>query len=423
MRKLLLLLLLFAAPLSANSLILDTTTKSLEINLSAAGSVDYIVSWADNTTTAFTPGMEQGNLTGSGDATIVPAPAGSTQRQIKWVSVRNRSTTAANVVQLQVDDSGTEYVVGPDVTLGAGESLRWDAEGELEVFAASGARKERSTYTNGYGGVSMSLYKAGPTTEAAGRYHAYAVSSGNPGAWSPGTPGLAGYNTDCSVDTNATNPVGASESGGFYLPDPASGAYYLTNFNVSGTQAMMGELVDVLWYDTGAVVTTTTGQTITMPGALPARDAQGTTAGEGVNAAILVTTATTQAGAVTTITLTYHNSDGTGSRTASIPSFPATAVAGTFVPFTLAAGDRGISSADTLTLGTTLSAGAISVVLYRVLAQAPVPTANVGSVFSPIAVFDQPGIRIWNDTCLWLNYLQTTTTAATAFGTVTIMER
>jgi hypothetical protein len=48
-------------------------------------------------------------------------------------------------------------------------------------------------------------------------------------------------------------------------------------------------------------------------------------------------------------------------------SFPATAVAGTLVPFQLATGDRGVQSVQSVTLGTSYVAGAISLVLFRII--------------------------------------------------------
>ena len=92
---------------------------------------------------------------------------------------------------------------------------------------------------------------------------------------------------------------------------------------------------------------------------------------------IEVSTATTNAGAITNTTLTYTNSAGTAGRTGTISSFPATAVAGTFVPFSLQAGDDGVRSIQTLTLGTSYGGGTIHLVAYRVLAgPLSVMTAN-----------------------------------------------
>jgi hypothetical protein len=219
-----------------------------------------------------------------------------------------------------------------------------------------------------------------------------------------------------SCDTAAD----ATIAGAHVIPDPASGSFYLTDIGWGSTVAHLYQFTDLVWYNTGIAVTTTTGQNITQP-TLPARDLNGTNNGDGWVAAIYVTTATTNAGAVTNTTLTYTDSDGNAGNTGTIASFPATAVAGTLAPFRLAAGDRGIRSIQTITLGTSYGGGAISLIHYRKLASIPHPLALVGAV-SPS--FGPPGIRLYNDTCLWGPiYLASATTVTAVAGTVSIMER
>jgi hypothetical protein len=120
--------------------------------------------------------------------------------------------------------------------------------------------------------------------------------------------------------------------------------------------------------NSGLVVTTTTAQAIT-PVAIPARDTFDTANGDGVLAGFLVTTATTNAGAITNMTISYTNSAGVAGRTGTVTSFPATAVIGSFIPVNLQAGDKGIQSVQSVTFGTSLAAGAVSLVLYRVVRQ------------------------------------------------------
>ena len=49
---------------------LDATNKSIELATGSAGSVDWAVSWVDATTTTFTPGDNQGNVTTATTTTI-----------------------------------------------------------------------------------------------------------------------------------------------------------------------------------------------------------------------------------------------------------------------------------------------------------------------------------------------------------------
>lgn len=173
-------------------------------------------------------------------------------------------------------------------------------------------------------------------------------------------------------------------------------------------------LVDRLWGDV-PVVTTTTGQAVTSP-TWPARDVSASTAGAGVYLALECSSATGNGGAITNTTVTYTNSGGTGSKTATLPSFPATAPAGTWVPFSLAAGDVGVRSVQTVTLGTSYVSGAIHVVVFRLIAQIPVPTANVATLLD----WDQLGLpSIWDNSVLQLVYWPTGTAVGSVAGSFT----
>lgn len=128
---------------------------------------------------------------------------------------------------------------------------------------------------------------------------------------------------------------------------------------------------------------------------------------------IEVSTATTNGSAVTNTTLTYTNQSGTGSKTATISSFPATAVAGTFVPFQLAAGDTGVRSIQTLTLGTSYGGGTIHLVAYRVLARVPCLVANSASSIDPVS---SSFTRCFDNTVPQLLFMPSATTAVTVHG-------
>ena len=138
--------------------------------------------------------------------------------------------------------------------------------------------------------------------------------------------------------------------------------------------------------------------------------------------AILVTGATTNVGAITNTTLSYTDSDGNAGNTATIASFPATAVVGTLVPFQLAAGDRGVRSIESITLGTSYAGGSISLVLLRKLASIPNPVANVGGIMNKL-VNEPTGTKIFNGTALFLSYMSSATTATTLSGTIQVVGR
>lgn len=389
-------------------ILLDATTHTLEATTSAAVSTNYVISYVDITSSTFVPASAQGNITTATTTTVVSAPAGSTQRQIKLASFYNNGS-AAQTVTVKKDISGTEYIIISAV-IAAGESLQYTDGNGWEILDRAGRVKSAATQDTGYTGRQAAFYKVGTAPEAAGQWYSWAKDSGNPGAWGPGTPGLNGRATDGTT---------ASDNGCFLIQNPTTGNNYLTNYAAAASVVCQPWVFDVLWVNSGLVVTTTTAQAIA-PVALPARDINGSTNGEGVWAGILVTTATTNAGAITNMTMSYTNSDGTAGKTATIASFPATAVIGTVVWFQLAAGDKGVRSVQSVTLGTSLVAGAVSLILARPLANQPNLVANVGGVDTPP---QNPGVRLYNGTCALPIGLMSGTGATTISGSISVMER
>lgn len=404
-------------------ILLTATNQTLELVTSAATSTDVYVAFVDITTTTFAPGQQNANIASATTTAILAAPAASTQRQVKFLSVRNKSTTASQTVTLLHDTATVERSLTATLTLAAGEVLEYNDGTGFVVKNAAGQVKQTATDTIGQSGLALELLKIGTATEAAGVRYCFNKDSGSPGAWVPGAPGVNGWWTDASQATNAANPAGATQCGCWQLPNPASGGYYLNQVGIAASVASMVELFDLLWYNTGLVVTTLTAQAITMPAtSIPARDSAGTTNGEDWLAGIYVTTATTNAGAIANTTMSYTNSEGTAGRTATMAAFPATAVIGTFVPFQLAAGDRGIRSIQSVTLGTSYVAGAISVMLYRTITCVPNPLANVGGIMNKLTD-DPTGTRLYNGTALCVRFLPSATTATTISGSIRLSNR
>lgn len=241
--------------------------------------------------------------------------------------------------------------------------------------------------------------KVGGTMEAAGVLHSFFYTAGIPGAAVAPTSAIGG-------DALTTYP------GQIPWANPSSGLGYLAKLGATGTNIGKLILVDRLWHNASITSTTTTGQTVTSA-AWPARDATGTTNGVNVLVGIEVSTATSNGSAITNTTLTYTNSAGTGSRTGTIASFPATAVAGTFVPFQLAASDVGVRSIQTLTLGTSYGTGVIHLVAYRVLAEVVVQIINVGDTLDAIRL-GMP--EMFDDSVPFLLWQPSATTATTVRG-------
>ncbi len=109
--------------------LLTATTHTLELVTGSAASTDYHVEWADHDSSTFSPGSTDGNVAAGATTTILAAPAGSTQRQVKGIEVINRSTTLTCAVTIQKNVSGTVYIVFGPVTLNLGESVSFGPKG------------------------------------------------------------------------------------------------------------------------------------------------------------------------------------------------------------------------------------------------------------------------------------------------------
>jgi hypothetical protein len=380
---------------------LSNTTHILELTNTVAGSLHYQVGYTDVTsTTVSNPNDSVGIISTATTTTILGAPSASTTRKVQYLNVYNNGVT--NVVTLKKGISGVENFL-IKVTLQNGETLRIIND-KVETLDASGRVKLQNQGDTEIAGDSRVIFKVGTASEAAGQYYCFAKDSGAPGAWSPGTPGINGRNTSGST---------IADSGCVFAGNPTTGQNYIRNIAMAASQPGMFILADVLWVNTGLVVTTTTAQAITQP-TLPARDNLGTSNGFGVGAGILVTTATTNASAIGNITIIYTNSNGVTGRIGTMASFPATAVVGTFVPFQLGSGDVGVRSIQSITIGTSLVTGAISLVCFNFLATSPITLANVGSTGFQARL----DLKLNNDHCLLPFWLASNTTATNLTGTI-----
>jgi hypothetical protein len=389
-------------------IVLESTAQTIEIVLTGSdGSLHYSFAWHDTTSSSATPGSDEGVLTTIGTYSAVPAPAAGARRLIKQASFINRDP-APCTVRIQKDESASNFALHSDVTLRENDGLHYEDGGRGWYVVRSG---EDGTYS----GRSVAFFKVGTAADAVGFFYCHSKDSGVPGAGSPGTPSLNGRVTD---------GTSVADAGCLVIPNAASGGNFLTSFELAATVAQFYSLVDVLWCNSGAVVTTTTAQAITSP-TLPARDANGTTNGEGCMIGLLFTAAATNAANIANSTVTYTNSDGTAGRTATLANLvgaqiPATPTIGTIVWFQLQAGDKGVRSIQSLTLGTSLVTGSVSLLIARQLATYSAVVANVGS--GPQQPMD-PGIRLFNGTCALLCYQAASVTATTVTGSITVQER
>jgi hypothetical protein len=196
---------------------------------------------------------------------------------------------------------------------------------------------------------------------AAGNWTTHWYTATDPPAASAGSAGLAG-----EALTSATGQIP--------WHNPPSGNTYLLNsrlveYSSAGHGGYM--ICDRLWQNSGITVTTTTAQTIDSV-AWPARDMNASTNGAGVWIALEVSSAT-GAGAATP-TIEYTNSAGSGTKTGTCLRYSASAAAGRIHFFDLAAGDVGVRSIQTITLGVSLTSGTVHLVALRPICFITVPS-------------------------------------------------
>ena len=394
-------------------LLLTSTSDIVRLTTSAATStIEVHASFVDMSGTTITPGRANTRITTATTTTIVDSPAASTQRNVKAIYVTNNSTGTNCIVGVEHFD-GTNSVELMQFVLLPGESMGYREDGSWAHRDRQGAEYPPAGL-GAYTGDSFPFMKTGTAADVAGCWYCTAKDAGFPGAWSPGTPGING---------RVTNGTTAADNGCIPIKNPSVGANYLTEIQMASSVNHAHLFFDCLWVNSGIVVTTTTAQAITTP-LLPARDINGTTNGEGCMIGLLVTTANTNAAAVANTTISYTNSDGVAGRTATLSAIagsqiPATPVIGTIVWFNLTAGDKGVRSIQSITLGTSLAAGAVSLMIARGVAMIGTTIPNV----SAQKIIGAPGIRLYNGTCMLHCVMASATTATFFNGEVVVMEK
>jgi hypothetical protein len=226
------------------------------------------------------------------------------------------------------------------------------------------------------------IIKTGITTAAVGAMRGYTLwyAAGNPGA---SVANAAGINGDA-----VTPADGTAVQGRIPRTNPGAGNAHLARLAISASTAGTLWLIDRLWHNSGLVTTSTTAQAIT-PATLPARDGAGATNGANVMAAI-EWSATGGAG-VPTVTLTYTDQDGN------------TGATGTFT---------GVAPTSFIQSATRTS-GTMHLVLFRVLAQIEVTSANIGNAIDALTA-GMP--RVYDDSVLQLVWFPSATTATNFQG-------
>jgi hypothetical protein len=197
-------------------MILDSTAKSIQVVLSssvAANQLPITTSWADISTTAFTPGSANTQTNNSTVVSIVAAPAASVQRQVKNISIYNADSATATIF-VSLNDGGTVRTM-VKVSLQAGYSLLF-SDGGWQVTDTNGSQQLASS-VNAAGANGQIQYNNGGTALGASANFTWNSSTNN--------MVLGGSAPGVQVATTAGTPTA-----------PASGSVSLFGRQIAGRQ-------------------------------------------------------------------------------------------------------------------------------------------------------------------------------------------
>jgi hypothetical protein len=378
----------------------------------ATATIEVHASYVDLIGTTVTPGRTNTRIATAATTTIVASPGASTSRNVKGMYIANTSVGTNCSVKVEHFD-GTNSVDLMSFVLLPGENMGYREDGSWVHRDSQGADYPPSGLGN-YNGKLIPFMKTSTAAKAIGNWYCTSKDVGYPGAWAPGIPGANGRVTDGTT---------AADYGCIPVTNAAAGSNYLTALDMQASVNHTHDFFDCLWVNSGLVVTTITAQAIVTP-ALPARDINGTTAGEGCGIALLFVAASTAAALISNTTVSYTNSKGVAGRTATLTTatgsaIPAAPVIGTMIWFALAAGDTGVQSIQSITLGTSLVTGTISLMITRDICTIGTTIANVAAA----KTIGSPGIKMFNGTCLLHNIMASATTATFMSGSLAVMEK
>jgi hypothetical protein len=202
-------------------LILDSTTKSIKAVMSGAAATtnpDFTAAWADNDGTTFVEGASDGALNGTSSATLVAAPASSTRRVIKSITIENKDTAPVTVT-ISYDNNGTLRVIAK-VTLQVGDT--WTTDGTFDTYGSVKQTVGIVNLASVTGTLAVANGGTGVTTSTG---TGSVVLSTSPSLTTPvlGTP-TSGNLSNCTAD--GTNAVG-------YRNIPQSGSDKTTSYSLA----------------------------------------------------------------------------------------------------------------------------------------------------------------------------------------------
>lgn len=169
---------------------LTSTSDVLRVTTSSANALSAVATYADNTTSAFTPGREVHAISSVTTTTVVGSPASSTQRNIE--SLNFAAKGGANTVTVELFDGSTAFQL-VSVALASGETLCYEDGAGWRVLTALGEVK--GVGPTGPTGATGATGPTGPQGSSSGAVLMWAAASNGNGttvAYLPALPYDAG---------------------------------------------------------------------------------------------------------------------------------------------------------------------------------------------------------------------------------------
>lgn len=106
-------------------IVLASTSDIIRVVTSGSATIEVHASWVDWNGTTSTPDSTNTAISSGTTTTVVAAPASSTQRNIKHLTVFNTDASASNTITIEMYDGSTGSNLWKG-TLAAGESVAYN---------------------------------------------------------------------------------------------------------------------------------------------------------------------------------------------------------------------------------------------------------------------------------------------------------
>jgi hypothetical protein len=126
-------------------ILLSGASDGLRLVTSSTANLDVVAGFGDYASGTVTPGRQLTTIGSAATTTIVAAPGASTQRTVRFLTIRNRHASTANTITLQVFDGTTAFEVYK-VTLAAGEALVYDEAAGFSYINVQGLPRTAESF-------------------------------------------------------------------------------------------------------------------------------------------------------------------------------------------------------------------------------------------------------------------------------------